>query len=46
MPVQKHDARAWIHFRAPYKVIIRVQQLVLLFGLLALGDTIAGHGMP
>ena len=22
-------ARAWIHFRAPYKVIIRVQQLVL-----------------
>ena len=23
-------ARAWIHFRAPYKVIIRVQQLVLL----------------
>ena len=24
-------ARAWIHFRAPYKVIIRVQQLVLLF---------------
>ena len=39
-------ARAWIHFRAPYKVIIRVQQLVLFAAKLALGDTITGHGMP
>ena len=39
-------ARAWIVFRAPYKVIIRVQQLVLFAAKLALGDTITGHGMP
>ena len=25
-----HVARAWIHFRAPYKVMIRVQQLALV----------------